>query len=211
MKWRTLSETGFSLVRQLADASKAWLGRSGRMIRSVRSLGALGEPAAISAIVGYLLDDDPIVAQETSGIIEELMSLVPLELLPTLDERIRADSYWSSPTDRWRTFAVGTTKSVHRGPTNWLVLGLAACHGSGFVRQSAIERLDREITSGREIPFLLLRLNDWVPAVRQAAEQAISNRLTNSHRDLYFQNLSLIFRSKNRSRASESPGWWCRR
>lgn len=85
------------------------------------------------------------------------------------------------------------------------MLGLAACHGSAYVRQAAVTRLDREITSGAEIPFLLLRLNDWVTAVRHAAEQAIERRITDSHRAAYLQNLALVARLRSRLRASESP------
>lgn len=107
MKWNTLSETGLALVRRLGDESNAWLGRSGKMTSSLRALGALVEPSAISAIVGYLVDDDPTVARETALVVAALFARMSPELLPTLDERIRADSYWGCPTDRWRQLAVG--------------------------------------------------------------------------------------------------------
>ncbi|MEO8351707.1 MAG: HEAT repeat domain-containing protein [Chthoniobacteraceae bacterium] len=205
MKWNTLSEAGLALVRQLGDESNAWLGRSGKMTSSLRALGALSEPAAIPAIVDYLLDDDLAVAQETAAVVAALFTRIPPELLPTLDERIRADSYWACPTDRWRKLAAGAIDRLRKGPTHALVLGLASCHGSGYVRQSAITRLDREITSGLEIPFLLLRLNDWVSSVRHVAEQSIERRLTDSHRAAYLQNLALVARLRSRLRASKSP------
>ncbi len=88
--------------------------------------------------------------------------------------------------------------------TTPVLLGLASFHASGYVRQSAIACLDR-VTSGGEIPFLLLRLNDWVASVRQQAEEAIARRLTAAHRDCYLQNLSLVERLRGRRRATQSP------
>lgn len=194
-----------SLVGQLADDSGAWLGRSRKMVRSLRALGALSEPAAIPSIVRYLLADDQTVAGETAIVVENLYVRMSPELLPTLDERIRAESYWGFQSERWRTLAGNVVDRFRADPTHALALGLISCHASGYVRQAAVESLEREITSGAEIPFLLLRLDDWVPAVRQRAEQAVARRLTDSYRHAYFENLWLIARLGSRLRASASP------
>ena len=205
MKWNTLSAAALTLVRQLGDESNAWLGRRRKMNNSLRALAALGEPSAIPKIVDFLLDDNRAAAREAAHAVGALFARMSPDQLPTLDERIRSDSDWGFPRDRWRKLSSCAIDGLLESPTHSLALGLAACHGSGYVRQNAVVCLDREITSGAEIPFLLLRLNDWVSAVRHSAEHAIERRLTDTHRAAYLQNLSLVAQLRRRQRASESP------
>lgn len=86
MKWPSLSETGVHLVWEMTESSKVWLGRRARIRRSLRHLCALGEPAAIPAIISFLFDKDPRVAEETSATLRQLFAAVPNQLLSTLDE-----------------------------------------------------------------------------------------------------------------------------
>jgi hypothetical protein len=208
MKWNTLSEAGAVLVRQLAESSNARFGRNKRVTKLLHSLGALGEPSGILVILGYFVDDDPGVAQKAASVAADLSRRMPPELLPALDERIRADGYggyggWLD--NRWWRLTRDALNRISTDPSFHSVLGLATCHGSGFVREAAVVRLDREVSSGAEIPFLLLRLNDWVLPVRRAAEQAIERRLTPFFREAYVHNLALVARLRNQTRAGDSP------
>jgi HEAT repeat protein len=56
------------------------------------------------------------------------------------------------------------------------LLGIASMNHSGFVRQAAVEALRRQ-GHARSVPYILLRLSDWVPQVRQAAETALDGML----------------------------------
>lgn len=53
---------------------------------------------------------------------------------------------------------------------------LASFHANGYLREKAVAGL-ASIESGEEIPFLLIRLDDWVDEVRERAESAIAARL----------------------------------
>jgi hypothetical protein len=204
MKWRSLSEASSAVIRRLAEDSSSWFGRRGKMVRSLHELGRFGEPAAIPAISYYHYDDDAAVAQETAIVVDALIARVSPELLPALDHRIRAESYYGFQSSRWETGAIDLIERFRAGPTYASVLAVASSHASGYVRQAAVEALDREITSGVEIPFLLLRLDDWVSAVRQAAEQAVACRLTDAHRQAYLKVLPLVAQLRSRLRAGES-------
>lgn len=205
MKWHTLSEAGGSLIQQLAEDSRRWLGRRRKMVRSLKELGCLGEPAAISATSYYIYDDDLVVAKEAAVGVDALIARASPELLPALDHRMRAESYYGFQSSRWRTAAIDLIKRFRASPTYASVLAVASCHASGFVRQAAVDKLDREITSGAEIPFLLLRLDDWVSTVRQAAEQALARRLTDANRQAYLKVLPMIAQLRSRLRAGVSP------
>ncbi len=56
------------------------------------------------------------------------------------------------------------------------IVALGSMHRSGYVREAAV-RLLATRTDGAELPYLLLRLNDWVPEVRAFAERAVRDRL----------------------------------
>ena len=53
----------------------------------------------------------------------------------------------------------------------------ASLDANGFVREDAVKRLAK-VATGEELPYLLLRLNDWVPQVRDAAREAVLARIT---------------------------------
>src|SRR5260370_306373 len=49
-------------------------------------------------------------------------------------------------------------------------------HRSGYVREAAL-RLLAETKDGTDLPYLFIRLNDWVAEIRRFAESAIAERL----------------------------------
>jgi HEAT repeat protein len=56
------------------------------------------------------------------------------------------------------------------------LLGIASCHANGYVRAAAVRELGKTET-GAELPFLLIRANDWVPEIRSSARNLLMNRI----------------------------------
>ncbi len=71
------------------------------------------------------------------------------------------------------------------------VLGLLACHPSGWVREKAIGKL-RNIEGPVPFPFLLIRCSDWVPAVRTQAWAAVRERLVAAQAPTAARHLALV-------------------
>lgn len=46
------------------------------------------------------------------------------------------------------------------------LLGIASMNASGYVREAAIQSLEK-LDNPKIIPYLLMRLNDWVPTIRE--------------------------------------------
>ena len=84
------------------------------------------------------------------------------------------------------------------------VLGLASFHGNGHVRERAVQLLDA-IEDGSELPFLLIRLNDWVDVVRQVARLAVERRLHGEAFQAFVTNIALVFRLLEQQRADHGP------
>lgn len=94
------------------------------------------------------------------------------------------------PAPAWRDVRLGTLSWARqfRG-----VVALASFHGNGFVREVAV-RLLSELDDGFELPYLLIRTNDWVPKVRVAAATAALKRVTASHIEHWLRCLGLLDR-----------------
>ena len=205
MKFTDLSPTASQLIAELKPSSDAWLNRGGKTCAVLRQLAVTGEVAVIPQIVGYLLEGDSTIVAATAATLQTLFAQVPSAHLPAFDELMRLRDTYYGPTSgdpRWHKLQpVQVNAFVGGDPAaSALLLGLACCHWNGYVRQNAIVCLDQHVHSGEELPFLLLRLGDWVSAVRVQAEAAISHRLDPSQREHYLACLPLVARLRERKR-----------
>jgi hypothetical protein len=75
----------------------------------------------------------------------------------------------------WRPGGLPEVRALGRRPARE-VLAEAACHGNGYLRQAAVERLAVS-TDPEALPLLLVRCVDWVRPVRDAARAAVRSRL----------------------------------
>jgi HEAT repeat protein len=143
--------------------------------------GGLEERETITARIGSLLAD------------------LPIEDLPELDQLVRSafDSY------RWGGLSLrpADVPALERVRGGAAVLGTASFHPSGYVREAAVAEL-AGIRSGEELPFLLLRLNDWVDPVRRRALAAVRERIEPSYASDLANNLALVIRLEGCGRAA---------
>ena len=102
-----------------------------------------------------------------------LRSLRPSEL-PTLDDQMRGYGPWWASWDRIEPADV---RRLKEGATTWASLAVLSMHRSGYVREAALRRL-AESKDGTELPYIFIRLNDWVVEIHRLAESAIAARLT---------------------------------
>lgn len=73
------------------------------------------------------------------------------------------------------------------------VVALASFHRDGFVRERAV-RLLTDFEDGFELPYLLIRTNDWVADVQAAALVAVSRRIARPYAPHWFRSLGLLDR-----------------
>ena len=85
------------------------------------------------------------------------------------------------------------------------LLCLLSCDSDGHMREWAVRALSQE-TLDRELPFLIIRTNDWVEQVRDAAVSALSAYLTPEHGDALVRNLVYIEHARCYRRAPAAAG-----
>jgi len=141
-------------------------------VRLLQEIGASGESAALPVLAAFLLTDDPAVAEAAAGAAGRLLAEAPPSALPALDAQLRKEGGYSrSFGNYWRTLGRGDVERLEPS-----LLSLAASHHSGYVREAAVRRLALA-RDGRELPFLLVRINDWVRTVAELARSAVEARL----------------------------------
>lgn len=120
------------------------------------------------------LSDDPSISEGANGQLERLFAFVGKQRLTqelSSLERVFRTS-WCPPGEQ---FSLSADLAI---PT----VGLMSLSRNGYLREAAVRRL---IESGdcSVIPFLLLRLRDWVVKVRDLALSGLGSVLQNKSRD----------------------------
>jgi hypothetical protein len=200
---RSLSPATLELTRSLYQKSgliDRW-NADARTITTIYQVGAANEPAAIRDLMSFGLSRDREVRIAARANIERLFSLVPVEALPLLDDWLRQT--WGSLEDWYglRPEAVRVLRPETHADR--IFLGLIASHRSGFVRGEAIRVLGLD-ESESIVPFLLIRLVDWVNRVRLAAETEVFRRLEPRYAKILVDCLALMDRLADTTRFNRS-------
>ncbi|WP_146563673.1 hypothetical protein [Posidoniimonas corsicana] len=195
---RKLSDKARQAAQELyeIDQQKSWFGsprRGGDIVARIVELAAYGEPASIPCVCRFLCAKEPAVRETSVEAIAAILStLAPLELLQLADAfnweyGWHAGQEWS----QLRKKSVRKLAQTRDGEPSAAVLGMLSFHRNGYVREEAVKLL-AEISDGGEVPFLLIRQNDWVAAISRRAQDAVKQRLEYSYSQYWFHNLDLI-------------------
>ncbi len=130
-------------------------------------------------------------SSEADEIDQTISELSPLDLAE-LDYRVREwIAFGYQDHHGWGRLRPSVVSRFAKSRSAISLLGLASFHGNGYVREAAVAELASWRT-GRELTFLLIRLNDWVSQVREAAETAVRSRVEPSYAVHLLANISLI-------------------
>ena len=165
------------------------------------SIGARGQPGAVVSLLPYTLTRDLVEATAAAGAVQCLIQpLIPRHVV-ALDEWLRHGAWYRDRT--WPDLRPSALTRLLRLPQDLahLLLAIACCHHNGHVREAAIEHLaaaDADVA----VPFLLVRVNDWVPEVRAAADGALEKYLDPAKAGRVVACLPLLERLAPGTRAS---------
>ncbi len=194
------------LIDELAKPPRLWerWRPSAEKLHLLRQIGQRDEPAAIPGILKFALSHQPATRTEAAKAIERLLQHVPLADVPILDEMLRGHYYgmdalpWGRPLE-----SLDLNRFAALGKLSVPLLAVATCNWNGYVRQSAIEWLGRA-QDVRALPFLVLRLNDWVPEVRAAAAAALAAWIRADRAQEFATVLPLVARLEEKKRGSHA-------
>jgi HEAT repeat protein len=202
---RSLSSRTRELIARIYRDRGVWgsltLTQTDAIVTRVRLVAAQNEPLAVRDLLPLLFVAEQRITEAAAHAIHHLITLIAPRELPWLDEQVRrTHSEWIAPGSAWLELTpVDLFRLTAFGAPAVSLLGLASFHERGFVRQAAVELL-AEHSGGAELPFLLLRLNDWVDNVRRVALQTVEARLVPRYAEHFVRNLDLVTRLEQRTR-----------
>jgi hypothetical protein len=167
-----------------------------RSLELLEDISFSGESAALIPIAPYLFSHNEMIAEGSARAASTLLARLPASEYFWLDEGVR------SMTAEWRYNAeagypwlpANKVKLLFNyGVKSWAAFGHASFHINGFIREEALHHL-ASIADGNELPFLIIRLRDWVPEVRRVAEAAIKERIIEQYAFQWVRCLPLAYR-----------------
>ena len=194
---KTLSEEASKVLSALHKSPTwTWLNNDRAQLFAV--IAKFSEPALIPYLAWFMFSSSGKERRVATQITADLLAKMPIEDLPALDKRIRAN--WSLQGSEPKFSPVILGHLTDSGPHLRTTLSVASMHPNGYLREEVIRRLN-VVTEGWELKFLLIRLNDWVPEVRARAKPAVLARLRDDCLEELFQSLPIVLVLEHRCRA----------
>ena len=176
-------------LRRPSSLREKVLGRTEHDLAVLNELNAAAEPRMIPLLLEATFGNSDEVSRAAAGIIDAAFARTPVRALSHLEEECRRISWYSSPG--WHSLRPVELSGFHgAGPARVGVAGVASFHHNGYVREAAVAWLGT--LDARALPFLVLRLNDWVPQVAERALAAVQAGLVDVHADALIDCLPLL-------------------
>lgn len=125
-------------------------------------------------IYWILLDKHLNLRKETAKALLTLINDIPTKRLAYIDAQCRETTSLEWSFEWKKAHAEDFIDESMSEDEKTVVLGIVSFHPNGYLREKAIKKL-AELGNNRALPFILIRLNDWVPQVRNVARNAIEN------------------------------------
>ncbi|MHC1770080.1 MAG: hypothetical protein AB9869_38330 [Verrucomicrobiia bacterium] len=191
------SQRTWELVQSLYSGRSFWdrlLGKAEPPLWAFEEIAASGEAQVIPSLLSFVVSPNANVQRAAAEAIWRLFASVEGTDYVQLDDLSRSElCYESNANSTWRNLKPSEVQSLASVPHGNLLVGLATFHNSGYVRAAAVQELS-SVTDGSEIPFLLVRLNDWVGEVRAEALRVITSKAKLDYARHFLRNLRLVDR-----------------
>ncbi|MDT7858422.1 hypothetical protein RQM47_17360 [Rubrivirga sp. S365] len=189
------------LVLALEPRGWRWPGTPDPRVATLAELGRLAERSTLPHLLGPLVEGGDVGVAAASAV-GSILRTIPVGDLPRVETEVRRQvSWWGVRAGQtWLDLIPhGLDRKAPGGRLQTPYYGMVSFHPSGYVREAAVDALADE-GSGRELPYLVLRLNDWVGPVRRAAERAVRDRLVDEYAEAWGQALPLVLGLSDRQR-----------
>lgn len=153
---------------------------------------------AIPTVLHLLGADDNVLREEASKIVIRLVQNIPIHALPEFETRARTSTCSSF---QWHVQGTSLVAKYEWAPQVWAMFTL---NSSGYVREAALRHLMSINELQLSLPYLLLRVNDWVEPVRNQATEYVRSVIKPQHIAHWACVLGLLAQIRSRTRADHS-------
>jgi HEAT repeat protein len=167
-------------------------------LEALDRVAAAGEWRAVPHLLHLSVHPHAQVRAKAIEVIEGLARRIPSDRLVELERDVRAMTLQAYP---WHEM---TLHDVERPEWPVMMWALFTMHPSGFIREAAVKQIGDVAVDPLLTGFLLLRVNDWVEQVRDAALRALEPRLAGPV-EVMLPNLGLLWLLQERKRTDHRP------
>ncbi|MBW5471298.1 hypothetical protein GPJ61_26280 [Brevibacillus formosus] len=165
-----------------------------RKVEILHSLGKLGSMMTLTFLLPFALEKREEVRKAALAAVHQITTRLRKQDFISLDQYLRRLTPYSNrnQSSAWhellpediRNFSINDESDLH-------FIGICSFHRNGYVREAAIEVLLKQVT-GAELPFLLIRLNDWQPKIRYLAFKACKLRFRPNYVKHFLESVFLL-------------------
>lgn len=159
-----------------------------------------GQLATIPYLKSFLFLERADIVMAAENAISDLLLQCPVSELIWLSERCRETLpfHYQQRGKAWIELRPETvlhwSNDIHP-----IQIIMASFHWDGYVREVAVQRLS-QFQNGSEIPWLLIRLNDWVSPIRFKAYRALKQKIHIRNTEYFIQSIWLVQRLVGRGK-----------
>ncbi len=159
----------------------------------------VGDWSSIPNLFQFVLQSDIEIADSAGRCIDSLLKNIRPLQLPQLEERLGSGWYINERMNSLHELKSFDDNKYISTNSCLAVTAVLSFHKNGFIREPAVKHLSA-CTTGAELPYLLMRLADWVPQVRGVAEHAVEQRIKSDYLHHFVNNIALLDRLKLKQR-----------
>jgi hypothetical protein len=191
-----VSEQTKKLLEQLyqLQSARSWFGQGSRDAATIALLERIADqrvPVSVPVIARCLFFSSQEVRKATCKAIHRILDPLPPDELLHLSGVIGWSWGWYV-SDAWDKLQPAEVASLIADPScRSTLLGFVSFHRNGYVRHEAV-RLLSSIHDGSELPFLLIRQNDWVKPISTEARDAVQSRVNDANLPAFLRCLPLV-------------------
>jgi hypothetical protein len=148
---------------------------------ALEKISELGTPTTIHYLIPFLRDNDTEIQNKTCKVITQLFNKIKTKkgYYDTLKHCSISKSdieFYDQYFDKEEKLTLFTISSLNR---------------NGYVREIALKKLS-EIENSKAIPFIVYRLADWVPTIRNTAIKSLENYKKTKYINALIDNVSIF-------------------
>ncbi len=153
----------------------------------------------INCYFSLVFDDDADTTAKTVDMINEKLNKATNKDLNRYDKMFRDTTSMNWWYD-WRSKEIDFLEDIAWDENDLInLLGISTFHPNGYFREKALRRLIK-IDNPRVIPFVIIRLNDWVKIVQMVAKTYLDNLMTKENILEYMPYFDLLKHTEYYSR-----------
>lgn len=196
------------LITQLYRKSSLWervFNQQSELSSFLSEFEQKAEVTAVLDLIPALLISNKRRSMAVAKTVHKMVCSLSVLEIPEFDKFVRSNSIYYSVNPQWNQMKPSDVLQLASFEEFAVsILGVCSFHRNGYIRTEAVKSLAR-FDTGHELPFLLIRLNDWVPNVYHIAHKAIQSRITPLYAKNFIHYFEIVLKLANWKRQNHNP------